>query len=202
MQTRVRCSAMMHTDDYFKNEYLGEFDLDSVNVSVCRLNVYILKRLISEVGFPGEHKIGVMDYQIDWRNDKSYPDNFSLDIVRIFLHDRCAYQILKVELLQALAEGEIYPSEYAYIYEWSFHSLKHDNWATKYVTYENCNKDLVKDRFYNVGIYEEDYIANHSLVDSYRKDIGMVTIDVEDRLVQMEKSFGFEFSFGLYKVER
>lgn len=172
-------------------------------------NMYELVPMIKSKGFPGEKRIGftkILFEQLDdsRRGDRRYEYDFSMVNVNLnchaatlFFHHRCGYRLLKDELMQAVLEGELHPREYALMYEWS-----HDYFAVKHWDddYHNFRCEAEKqEKNYNIFIQPFRYSNDTTAVNKDRAEIGMCTIDHDEKKKKFAKENELYFYFGSFK---
>lgn len=125
-----------------------------------------LKEILKSHGYPGQKLIGNdfwMSTIISHHN--SISENYN--------GQDSLYALIKPLLTQSLERGEISPDELALIEEWSYSTL--NNGKTKYALLDAPDKE------------------NWESVNKARLEIGLRTIEVRNRLIDIQESTGMDF---------
>ncbi len=139
--------GLLEKDDSarFINHQQVKDSLDIVRwFEVMEHNIYQIDSLVKKIGFPSEHKAGILSSKIinvGYLGVDLYPTPS-----RIFYHNQCGFQLMKNQLLQAIIDGELTPKEYAVIQEWSFDVFDRKNgWERKYYSPTCKNSPGIRD---------------------------------------------------------
>lgn len=171
-------------------------------------NMYELVSMIKSKGFPGEKRVGyrnIVYKQIEdsRRGNRKYEYDFmmvdlflSCHVATLFFHHRCGYRLLKEELMQAVFEGELHPREYALMYEWSHDYFAVKHWDDDYHDFR-CEAEKQENN-YNIFINRFRYSNDTEAVNKDRAEIGMCTLDHDEKKKKFAKDNELYLYFGMF----
>jgi len=191
---------MLNNDDKHRTNTQDSL-LNAKWFSVMDLNGQKIDSIIRKIGYPGEHIAGIYNSKVAIvSGSKDYPMGVQVYSIpsRIFYHNQCTFQSLEKELLEAIKNGELTPKEYALIYEWSFDELlKESRWWDKYYKFP-CKKPEKKEKQYNFYLDPFNYSKDTLFVNKCREEIGMSTIEHEQKLKDFGKENKLFVRFGVF----
>ncbi|MBA3829846.1 MAG: hypothetical protein H0X33_12980 [Taibaiella sp.] len=178
---------LLKKDWYFKknHSWTNKTDRYPKYVQALDENIVKLELLSKRYGFPGEHMIGIKDPELDTCDPSFFWRLSSLSSLILF-HHRCGYGLMEQELKKALIDGELNPREFALIYEFSYadykeyvghYSSNHNNFNYKV----NCTFQNDSVKFYDIFIKKLFYCNDSIVVNAFRKEIGMSSLNHDKR---------------------
>ncbi len=173
---------------------------DTAIVHVYDRNLAEIIRISKRYGFPGQHLIGLLDPELEQHDIRE--EHFELITLILLYHHYCSYFFLKNELLTALKNGELLPTEYAMVYQWSYDAGYYN---------KNLGKPKASNTLYHFGIQCDysppDKIYNHftnpwyyskdsAFVNKCRSEIGMQSLQHEMAKKMFARRNDIVFDFG------
>jgi hypothetical protein len=165
-------------------------------------NINILDRITKREGYPGQHMIGLKDFELD--KGEPRPFIFESPASLIFYHHYCGLYLMKEDMLKAIKGGELLPADYALIYEWAYDAyfqskgeLRGSNNVYHFKT--KCPYPP-RDKFYNNFLNGFNYSRDTTLVNRCREEIGMQSIQHQAIKNMFARNNKIVFSSGMFDL--
>lgn len=204
--TRMAIVAMLKKDDLYKNipvNWKGKKAADTLLVQVNENNAKEFVALTKRVGIPGQHSVGIKDYELDLSCDPDLFRDLGVVFDRILLHYGCSYFMLSKELQQAVRDGELHPREYALFYEFSYHwfAKKSNNPSeNNYVPLYKLKCTVPeKDKDYAIFMFSPGQVVDTTFANKCRTEIGISTIQHDVEKARFAKQNNLILFFGLFR---
>ncbi len=190
-------------DQFYKripSEWMGDKYLDSIYAQILDSNMMYLVNIVKTIGYPGEHLIGIEDFNFDnIYLSKGYELKMESIANIFFFHHMYGYQFVQEELYKAIIKGDIHPREYALIHEWSYADIYNKSMGPKYILplkYKPLVKIQPKKYYYNYFLHKLDYLDDLKTVNAHRWKIGMSSLEHDRKKSMLEKKYGLMLNFG------